>query len=228
MSEDKNPNNYIKYRFLNPMFIIIPGVNTSFGFLETTAGRRDSANNQLCRNGDGYITPYVDTKVRKCDSYIDKLYLRTSLILEPIVEEAESLVVELNLLLGKSVDCEVHASGEEADRQKAHLAASQAAREKRTVEILTRISEIKGKSTMIDESLKHLIERVEGILHARISRYWRGILATATGSDMNHFPNVDKRPLHGRDVYETNRKQLIDKINQALRSGGGYDVVEEA
>lgn len=33
MSEDKNPNNYIKYRFLNPMFIIIPGVNTSFGFL---------------------------------------------------------------------------------------------------------------------------------------------------------------------------------------------------
>lgn len=101
MSEDKNPNNYIKYRFLNPMFIIIPGVNTSFGFLETTTGRRDSANNQLCRNGDGYITPYVDTKVRKCDSYIDKLYLRTSLILEPIVEEAESLVVELNLLLGR-------------------------------------------------------------------------------------------------------------------------------
>ena len=39
MSEDKNPNNYIKYRFLNPMFIIIPGVNTSFGFLETTTGR---------------------------------------------------------------------------------------------------------------------------------------------------------------------------------------------
>lgn len=83
----------------------IQGINgfCNFSFLDKKAGKRDAQENQICEHGEEHITPHIDDKVRLLDSYIDKMYVKISLNLEPLVTEANSLVVEFNLNQGNKV-----------------------------------------------------------------------------------------------------------------------------
>lgn len=224
----KKKNNY-KYLKAVPK---IHGVNGIFniGFIEKRTGRKDAQKNQICQLGKGHITPYIDYKLRLYDSYIDKIYLKTSLNLEPVVQEANGLVVELNLILAKKV-ITIDGNDEESQRQAALQAVNHMKREKRKEEILTRIAEIKGESDMVDESLKHHIERAEEILNSHISRYWRGILM-ASVDVQEYFPYMEKKESMGRKMYLDNRKKLVAMIENAIEKGGGlheiYKNYEEA
>lgn len=199
----------------------MPGINgfLNFSFLEKRAGRRDAQENQICEHGEGHITPHIDDKARLFDSYIDRMYLRTSLNLEPLVIEANSLVVEFNLIHAKK-DVVVTGNGENAQRQAAIDAANALKNEQRKTEILTKIAEIKAESDMIDESLKHHIERAEGVFRSRISRYWKGVLA-ASNEKLEHFPCLETREYEGRKAYLSNRNKLVTMINEAIVKGGG-------
>ena len=199
----------------------MPGINGAFNFsfLDKRAGKKDAQENQICEHGDGHITPHIDDKARMFDSYIDRMYLRTSLSLEPLVTEANALVVEFNLIYSKQVS--VTSGNSENDLRQAAMDAAYALQnEKRKTEILTKIAEIKAESDMIDESLKHHIERAEGIFHSRISRYWKGVLSAST-EKLEHFPCLEEKEYEGRKAYLTNREKLITMINEAIVKGGG-------
>lgn len=224
----KKKNNY-KYLKAVPK---IHGVNSIFniGFIEKRTGRKDAQKNQICQLDKGHITPYIDYKVRLYNSYIDKVYLKTALNLAPVVQEANALTVELNLMLAKKA-ITIEGNDEESQRQAALQAVNCVERERRKEDILTRIAEIKAESDMVDESLKYHIERAEEILHSHISRYWRGILM-ASADVQEYFPYIEKNESVGRKVYLENRKKLIVMIESVIEKGGGlyeaYENYEEA
>lgn len=199
----------------------MPGINGffNFSFLDKRAGRKDAQANQICENGNGHITPHIDDKSRLYDSYINRIYLRTSLNMEPFVTEANALVVEFSLINGRHATA-VTGNSEEAQRQAAIMAANAARDAKRKEEILVRIAEIRAESDMVDESLKHHIERADGIFRSRISRYWKGVLA-ASSEKLEHFPYLEQKEYEGQIAYAQNRKKLITDIEQAIAMGGG-------
>lgn len=196
----------------------MPGINGifNFSFLEKRAGKRDARENQICKHGEGHITPHIDDKARLFDSYIDRMYLRTSLYLEPLVTEANSLVVEFNLIHAKKRGVVLIGNREKALRQ----ASIDAANEQRKREILTKIAKMKVESDMIDESLKNHIECAEEIFRFRISRYWKGILS-ASDEKLEHFPYLVQREYEGRKAYSSNREKLVTMIDEAIATGGG-------
>lgn len=198
----------------------MPGINgiLNFGFLDKRAGKKDAQDNQICEYGDGHITPHIDDKTRMFDSYIDRMYLRTSLSIEPLFTEANALVVELNLILAKKIR-ETCGNSENELRQAAVDATYALQNENRKTMILTRLSEIRAESDMVDESLKHHIERAEGIFRSRISRYWKGILSVSN-EKLEHFPCLDVKEYEGRKAYMMNRENLVTMINDAIVKGG--------
>lgn len=199
----------------------IPGINGMFNFcfLDKRAGKKDAQENQICELGEGHITPHIDEKARMFDSYLDRMYLQTALSLEPLVKEAHALVVEFRLISSKKSRV-ISSNSEIAQRQAAMNATCALQNEKRQTEILTRLAEIKAQSDMVDESLKHHIERAEGVFRSRISRYWKGILATSA-EKLEHFPYLEEREYEGRKTYLTNREKLVNMINEVIVKGGG-------
>ena len=210
-----------KYKFLDPWFIRFPGGK----LFEKWAGKKDAQENQLCEVEEGHITPEIDTKVNSYDSHINKIFLKTAKELDPMIQEANSMVVELNLILSFK-DVVLGGDSEEARRQAAFAAAKSAKVSERKVEILTKLAEIKAESDMVDEMLLHYEERAEGILHSRISKYWRGVLS-ASSERLEHFPYVSHKESPGRESYQENRKKLVDMIEAAINYGGGVHNEEE-
>lgn len=201
----------------------IPGVNgwMNFGFMDKWEGKKDAQANQICEYGQGHITPHIDDKTRLFDSYVDTMYLKTSLYFEPVVTEANALVVEFNIINNQK-DIKVADGGENAQRQEALNAANAANREKRKSHILMRIAEIKSESDMIHESLQHHLECAEGIFYSCISRYWKGVLA-ASSEKLGHFPNIEHKEYEGRKIYLENREKLVTMIDHTIIRGGSYE-----
>lgn len=210
-----------KYKYLDPLFIRFPGGK----LFEKRAGKKDAQENQLCELEGGYITPEIDTKVNSYDSHINKIFLKTAQELELMIREANSMVIELNLLLSYK-DSVIGGDGEEARRQAAIAGAKSVKVSERKSEILTRLASIKAESDMVDEMLLHYEERAEGILHSRISKYWRGVLS-ASSERLEHFPYVSHKDSPGRKAYLENRKKLVDMIESAISYGGGIHNEEE-
>lgn len=201
----------------------IPGINGPFDFkfLDKRSGKKDAQENQICGKEKGHITPHVDNKIRLLDSYVNGIYLKTSLNLEPLISEASSMVVEFNLLSQPKKD-EISVSNTEiAQRQAASEVADVSKKEIRKKEILTKIAEIKAGCDMIDESLKHHVECADAVCCSRISRYWKGILS-ASGEKLEVFPYLEQRVYEGRETYLSNRRKLIEMIVKTLVVGGGY------
>lgn len=210
-----------KYKYLDPLFIGFPGGK----LLEKRAGKKDAQENQLCELEGGHITPEIDTKINSYDSHINKIFLKTAQELDPMIQEANSMVVELNLLL-RYKDSVIGGDSEEARRQVAIATAKGAKVSERRSEILTKLASIKSESDMVDEMLLHYEERAEGILHSRISKYWRGVLS-ASSERLEHFPYVCHKESPGRKAYVENRKKLVDMIEAAISYGGGAHNEEE-
>lgn len=210
-----------KYKYLDPLFIRFPGGK----LFEKSAGKKDAQENQLCELEGGHITPEIDTKVNSYDSHINKIILKTAQELDPMIQEANSMVVELNLLLSYK-DSVIGGDSEEARRQAAIAATKSAKVSERKSEILTKLASIKAESDMVDEMLLHYEERAEGILHSRISKYWRGVLS-ASSERLEHFPYISHKESPGRKAYLENRKKLVDMIESAISYGGGVHNEEE-
>lgn len=216
----KDKNNIKKeLKYLNPLFLLIPGVNVGFSFIEKITGKSDAKKNQVCEYGDGHTTAYIDLKGRSYDSHIDKIYAKTATLLEPITKEAFSLITELNIILNKTENIP-EGNDEESRRQRDAAYARKERDEVRKGEILMRLSEIRAKSDLIDESLMHYIERAEGKLNTRIGKYWRGVLSKSQ-ENLKHYPEMIHRVSIGRKVYSGNRNQLIEMIESSLKNGGG-------
>ena len=210
-----------KYKYLDPLFIRFPGGK----LFEKRAGKKDVQENQLCELEGGHITPEIDTKVNSYDSHINKIFLKTAQELDPMIQEANSMVVELNLLLSYK-DSAISGNSEEARRQAAIAAAKSAKVSVRKSEILKKLASIKAEADMVDEMLLHYEERAEGILHSRISKYWRGVLSSSSDR-LEHFPYVSHKESQGRKAYLENRKKLVDMIESAISYGGGVYNEEE-
>jgi hypothetical protein len=135
------------------------------------------------------------------------------------------MVVELNLLLSYK-DSVIGGDSEEARRQASIAAAKSAKVSERKSEILKKLAAIKAESDMVDEMLLHYEERAEGILHSRISKYWKGVLS-ASSERLEHFPYVSHKESPGRYAYLENRKKLVDMIEAAINYGGGVHNEEE-
>lgn len=207
-----------KYQFLNPRDMKIPGVKRLF---ERSRGKWDAKKNQLCVFQDGHITPMIDAKVSCYDSHINRIFLMAARELEPMIVQANALVVELNLLIDKEGKEHVIADNPEEERRQAAAAASgRTGHERRKTEILTGLAAVKSESDMVDEMLHHYEERAEGFLRSRISMYWRGVLM---GSDesLAYFPSIKHRESEGRALYAENRHKLMDMIEEAIKNGGG-------
>ncbi|MBR6326059.1 MAG: hypothetical protein IKR61_04570 [Lachnospiraceae bacterium] len=213
----------MKYSYLNAP-PLMKGVNGffDFTFLEKGRGKRDAKHHQLCRLGEGHTTPYIDSKLHACNSYIDDVYLRTAQCLEPTVKEATKLVVELRLLNGPERKAAPTTNREEEQRRKAAEAGRRAQNAKRRKEILLRMAEIHAETELVDEMLTHHIERAEGVLHSRLSRYWRGVLAKAQ-EDLDHFPYLEPQDSKGRQKYLAHKENLDEQIRRVLEIGGEED-----
>lgn len=223
--KSKNKEDFImqkkKYKFLDPLIIRFPGGR----LFEKRAGKKDVQENQLCELEGGHITPEIDTKVNGYDSHINKIFLKTAQELDPMIKEANSMVVELNLLLSYK-DSVIGGNSEEARRQVAIAAAKSAKASERKSEILTKLASIKSESDMVDEMLLHYEERAGGILHSRISKYWKGVLS-ASSEKLEHFPYISHKESSGRKAYLENRKKLVNMIEAAISYGGGVHNEEE-
>ena len=84
-----------KYYYLDPVIIRIPGIKTLF---EKSVGKRDARQNQVCSNGEVHTTPFIDAKVNSYNAHIEKLLLKTTNELAPMIQEANSLLVEYSLM----------------------------------------------------------------------------------------------------------------------------------
>lgn len=194
----------------------IPGVNgfLNFKFLEKREGQKDAQEHQVCKNADGYMTPYIAVKTRLYDSYIEKMYLKTELYMEEMIKEAHTLIVEFSLINKNMVNI-----NDNVENMKRH-AAMQAKKEEKKSKILIRIAEIKAAIHMIDECLCHHIECAEGILHSRICEYWKGILSVLGDENLNYFPVLEKREYEARKMYLKNREKLVTMIENTINEGG--------
>lgn len=210
-----------KYKYLDPRFLRIPGMKT---FFEKYKGKKDAQENQLCEFEDGHITPVISEKVNSYDSQINKIYLKTAQELEPMIREANAELVELRLLWNYKEPV-MGGDSEEARRQAALAMAKAANSAERSAEILKRLAEIKAESDMVDEMLLHYTERAEGMLHASISKYWRGVLA-ASDENLEHFPTIIHKESPGRKAYFENRQTLLEMIDMAMCEGGGMKHAE--
>lgn len=203
------------YKYLDPLFIWFGGGK----IFEKRAGMKDAQENQLCELEGGHITPEIDTKVNSYDSHINKIFLKTAKDLDPMIREANSMIVEFNLLLGYK-DSVLGGNSEEARRQAAKVAAKSSKVAERKKEILTKLAAIKAESDSVDEMLLHYEERAKGILHSRISKYWRGVLS-ASSENLEHFPCICHKESPGRQAYLNNRNKLVDMIEAVISYGGG-------
>lgn len=198
----------------------MPGINglLDFSFRDKNAGKRDAGKNQICEHGSGHITPHIDDKSRIYESYVDKVYSRTALNLEPLVREANELVIEFRQLSIKKFNTTT-GNRENDARQAAQQTVVELKNEKRKAEILKMLAAIKSTMYMLDESLKHHVERAEGIFQSRISRYWKGVLS-ASDKNLAHFPEIEKHDSVGREVYLLNYNELMSKIDSVFAEGG--------
>ena len=112
-----------KYYYLDPVIIRIPGIKTLF---EKSVGKRDARQNQVCSNGEVHTTPFIDAKVNSYNAHIEKLLLKTTNELAPMIQEANSLLVEYSLMESHKGGELPEGCGEEAQRQKAAVAANYA------------------------------------------------------------------------------------------------------
>lgn len=211
-----------KYKYLDPWIMRMPGVKH---FLEKQRGKKDVRENQLCQVNDGYTTPIVVSKIDSYNNKINQIYLKTIKEIQPIIEEASSMVVELNIMLSKNFSAP-KGKDEEAQRQAARLAFSFNKCQNRKEEILKRLAEIKAELDMVDEMLVHYIERGEALLHSRIEKYWRGVLSVCDNS-LNCTPSIQCTELVGKIAYIENRKKLMEIIEYAILKGGGVDNEKE-
>ena len=188
-----------KYYYLDPVIIRIPGIKTLF---EKSVGKRDARQNQVCSNGEVHTTPFIDAKVNSYNAHIEKLLLKTTNELAPMIQEANSLL---------------EGCGEEAQRQKAAVAANYALEERRKEEILKRLAKIRTESDIVDEMLVHCQERAERLLNSRICRYWSGVLCQNPDKDkLENFPKIKYQDSPGRKAYVTNKEKLHTMIDRVL------------
>ena len=110
-----------KYYYLDPVIIRIPGIKTLF---EKSVGKRDARQNQVCSNGEVHTTPFIDAKVNSYNEHIEKLLLKTTNELAPMIQEANSLLVEYSLMESHKGGELPEGCGEEEQRQKAAVAAN--------------------------------------------------------------------------------------------------------
>ncbi len=204
-----------RYKFLDPWFIRIPGVKALF---ENHMGQRDVKQNQLCEFLNGHITPVIDTKVNSYDSHLNKIFLKTAQELDPMIQEANILIVELDLLLSYKESI-IGGDSEEARRQAAIAAEKGAKVSKRKKEIMIRLAKIKAEIDTVDEMLLHYEERAKGILYSRISKYWRGILS-ASSERLEHFPYIIHKESQARKTYLANREKMVNMIEAVVNYGG--------
>lgn len=210
-----------KYKYLDPLFVFFSG----WRLFEKWTGMKDAKENQICELNEGHITPEINTKIHCYDSHINKIFLKTAKELEPMVEEANALVIELNSLLDYK-ETIMGGNSEEARRQAAKAAAKGASVSERKTAILKRLAEIKTESDMVDEMLLHYEERAQGILNKRISKYWKGVLSVMKTEDLAHFPIASHEESIARKKYNENRQKLISMIDNAINHEGGKCYVE--
>lgn len=203
----------------------IAHVNGIFKFLmlERFYGKRDSRRNQVCPEPDDrHITPYVNDKTSCVYAHINKTYLRTISDMEPLVSKTHALIKELEILMGeKDIKMFGAGSSEENSRREMAEAARAEERQERIDQILVLLSEIRGLTLMVDESLAHHVEESWEILTSRISNYWKGILECHEGESLEAFPVVHERTFPSQEVYRRNFDNLIEMIDAATVKGGG-------
>lgn len=203
-----------KYYYLDPVIIRIPGIKTLF---EKSVGKRDARQNQVCSNGEVHTTPFIDAKVNSYSAHIEKLLLKTTNELAPMIQEANSLLVEYSLMESHKGGELPEGCGEEAQRQKAAVAANYALEERRKEEILKRLAKIRTESDIVDEMLVHYQERAERLLNSRICRYWSGVLCQNPDKDkLENFPKIKYQDSPGRKAYVTNKEKLHTMIDRVL------------
>ena len=189
-----------KYYYLDPVIIRIPGIKTLF---EKSVGKRDARQNQVCSNGEVHTTPFIDAKVNSYNAHIEKLLLKTT--------------NELALMESHKGGELPEGCGEEAQRQKAAVAANYALEERRKEEILKRLAKIRTESDIVDEMLVHYQERAERLLNSRICRYWSGVLCQNPDKDkLENFPKIKYQDSPGRKAYVTNKEKLHTMIDRVL------------
>lgn len=151
------------------------------------------------------------------NAHIEKLLLKTTNELAPMIQEANSLLVEYSLMESHKGGELPEGCGEEAQRQKAAVAANYALEERRKEEILKRLAKIRTESDIVDEMLVHCQERAERLLNSRICRYWSGVLCQNPDKDkLENFPKIKYQDSPGRKAYVTNKEKLHTMIDHVL------------
>ena len=206
----------------------IQGINCimNLPFFVKKIGEKDAEENQVCEVKSGYITPYISKMTKLYNSYINKVYVRTTSELEELVKEVSKLSAELDLMLKDNLH-ELKATGEEAQRVAAQIAARHVHYEKRKPEIIKRLAEIKSIIEMVDEMLHHHVERARDIFESHISMYWRGVLKVSN-IKLEHFPHIENVTYKSRELYSSNINANLKNINNSLSKGGYiYEEYEE-
>lgn len=212
-----NRNRLLKFLERKPRIKGVTGF-LKWPFLEKRAGVKDSKQNQICKYADGHTTPWINSKARCYDSYVDRVYLRTTAAMEDLIKEANESITEL-LLISMTDVSKISGKGEEESRQRRRAEERNVVNERVRRELLTKISGIKAQVEMVDEKVIHHVEAAENVLHSHVLAYWRGILK-ASDKELENYPKVLTVTHSGWEKYVANRDELLAAMNAVLKNGG--------
>ncbi len=184
-------------------------------------GKRDYKGNQVCDVDGGLTTPRIVQKCRSCDQYTNELYLNAVAELESIYTEIAVGVEELRYFDPETVP-EINRNtdfGEESKRQNAAHVASRRAKIQRRRELFIRLAELRQKCRIIDEVLRHNIDRAHSVLRVHVENYWSGVLKKATGEQLPVSPIMTDENLSGKPAYIEHQQNIENLLMEVLEGG---------
>ena len=192
-------------------------------FVEKRAGYKDRKENQLCITEDGQTTPYVESRHKHYESYVNNAHLWAEQIRETEVKDAEKLIAELKLILNRH-DEEPSGNVEEISRAKRLAVGKKQMDAERKEEIVLKLSEIKSFLETLDEKLSHHVEAAGDLMDVHVANYWRGILKASQPGEANVGPFFVTKTYDGRQRYREGSDETFRKLSEAIALGGGADV----
>lgn len=179
------------------------------------AGIRGYKESQVCNNEGKYTTPWIHGRICSLMEYNNKMYGKVDKALEGVFHTVASECKELELLVPKAVPRNL--DKENQLRMSASAGSSLSVIEKRKMEILIHLSEMRTDIETVDTALQHHLEKAEKVVLKHVADYWSGLLKAAGGNEFPSYPDIFIPEVNGKKVYEKHLSNIKMILSKALR-----------
>lgn len=188
---------------------------TGFGnwlWIEKSRGKKDGKSNQVYEENGVKTTPYVQRHWNLYSSYVSKIYSILDEKVEANFREIQKLVKEYEeVSTTKSTNITATVATDEHTQRK-HKKEIQKVKyaQKRSSEIVLRVTELKAENDEIEMMVTHHLQRAESILLAHLHAYQSGILSVSKGEDVMSF-DVSRQSEGKKSEYDKKKEEIYEK-----------------